>query len=418
MGGCYSKPLDRAENPRDVGVLLYSGNFTDPKAVQDVINKRLLELGTRVEIGIKLKSVQAKMFTGVRMEKPFDKTFHRKEWMMIHLEADQSVLRSAKKWIYKMFNQKGTVQPGGLRYRFIPSNITMTKEGSKKKTLSWYKHKETINRLNIQRNVDILFLDEPLSPDDDTTLRQYLMAKKSKDGYPLVWNIDTCQPFEDDTGLTKLVVYHPEHETEIQALLGTLPAMVAKELGDKAWDWFTDEAKVRMEEEVRYDETTNTFVTTDDDCLDFLLAETTYDGQIVELPEDFNTEKPARMDDQSFVSFGTGLRTMQEKLCEVSQDTQPSSITGENSLQDQLAEMQILVNKLSEDNKQLRKGIPNQREDEELTDTDEETTGDKQTNKGQKTLQSKGVTHISDTEANKPSATQNDSSSVGSLDTG
>jgi hypothetical protein len=99
LGGCYSKPLDKSENPRDVGVLLYSGNFTDLKAVQKILNEKLIELGTKVEIGVKLKSVQAKIFTGVKMEKVFEKTFHRKEWMMIHLEVDQSVLRSAKKWI-------------------------------------------------------------------------------------------------------------------------------------------------------------------------------------------------------------------------------------------------------------------------------------------------------------------------------
>jgi hypothetical protein len=133
-----------------------------------------------------------------------------------------------------MFNQKGKKQPDGLRYRFIPSNITMTQEGSKKKALPWYKHKETINRLNLQKSVDILFLDEPLSSTDNTTLRKYLMEKKSKGGYPLIWNVDTCQPFEDNTGLTKLVVHHPEHETEVQVLLGTLPAMAAKELGNKA----------------------------------------------------------------------------------------------------------------------------------------------------------------------------------------
>jgi hypothetical protein len=87
-----------------------------------------------------------------------------------------------------------------------------------------------------------------------------------------------------------------------------------------------------MEEEVRYDATTNTFVMTDDDCLDFLLGKTTYDGQIVELPMDFDTAKPAKLDDQSFVSFGTGLRTTSEKTCEVSQGIQPSSITEDNSL--------------------------------------------------------------------------------------
>ena len=81
----------------------------------------------------------------------------------------------------------------------------------------------------------------------------------------LTWHV----PMKNSTKLNKIVVVFPENEHEAQSLLDIFPAFAIEQLGDSAKTWFATEALKSMKD-IQFDETTNTFVMTDDLLMAFL----------------------------------------------------------------------------------------------------------------------------------------------------
>ena len=95
------------------------------------------------------------------------------------------------------------------------------------------------------------------------------MWQTHSNGSKLLFSVDPACFHEDPTKLTKIVVAFLENEHETQSLLDFFPALAIEQLGDGAKTWFATEALKSMED-IKFDETTNTFVMTDDLLMAFL----------------------------------------------------------------------------------------------------------------------------------------------------
>ena len=91
------------------------------------------------------------------------------------------------------------------------------------------------------------------------------MQQTHSNGPNLLLSVDPACSYKDLTKLTKIAVVSPEN----QPLLDIFPAFAIEQLGDSAKTWFATEALKSMEH-IQFDETTNTFVMTDDLLMAFL----------------------------------------------------------------------------------------------------------------------------------------------------
>ena len=54
-GGCYNKPLDNATNPKYLGYLQGSSNFSKLEDIQKIFDNKLKEIGINKEVGVRFK---------------------------------------------------------------------------------------------------------------------------------------------------------------------------------------------------------------------------------------------------------------------------------------------------------------------------------------------------------------------------
>lgn len=147
-GGLYPKPLDDSERPRQIGRLTYSGHFSEALSTQRIINNALKENNQDFQIGVKVRKADSRSMPGCKIIIDNTLNWINRPHMTLALEADQSVHLDAKTAMIEMFNNRNHPPPGGLYYRFLPSNsiLMISQKGSKDYSKTWDKHCETVKK--------------------------------------------------------------------------------------------------------------------------------------------------------------------------------------------------------------------------------------------------------------------------------
>ena len=408
IGGMYISLLSDAERPVSIGLMIYSGNYSDAKADQRITNKYFKNKGQSIEVGFKVRKVAKNQIDGVTID--YDErdlngdpiNFYCKSCFVIMVEADYKDASRAKRMMIDAFNNKNEAQPGGLKYRFLPelSRMTVSEYGSAKYGLLWKKHVLYNNSLKVLRNDKIASLDVCIDYNGGkVTLREWLGSETNSKNESIFKGMRKPPSWDFNGGTDIVFVCLPlDFNRVISRLAGLLPR--AKGIfGNEIRHWFKEQA---LEEivDVQFDDNGNFVSSGDERMLDFLLEEER--GVSIELPDNFginndddddpmDEDDSGNMDDAksaksaisfqselgfeeegfsnisnigSFTSNGTGItsdltdtssgmvRTLtleNERLKEqVRQSELPS--TGV----DQLAQLQQLVLQLQEENKRLK----------------------------------------------------------------
>ena len=317
--GLYLRPLRDAETTQDLGILAYTSNFTNANHTMELINAAMKERGCKFNIGGKLRPIKSLSINEKAKAQHRAKggTWQNQYWFALHLIADVNHQRQAIRHLYRLFNQKDTPQPGGLRARFIPNEgiITMSSSASGKRFKMIKKHKAVIQSLHIMRTDAIISLDDKNTP-TNFTLRHYLSTiKHMGTGRPLFHSVDFSSSFMDEGSNTVILTAHQEHATEASALVSVLPALCHQKLHPSTNDWFTYDS-IEHCEGVIFDSDSNKFKSNEDILFDEMLDEDFGEAattiQFEGLSEAMNSHTSISAnkhssDDGSFVSFGTAM---------------------------------------------------------------------------------------------------------------
>ena len=194
-GGLYIKPLADADRPQMIGFMAYSGNFTDPSAAQNLINKALQEQECERPIGVRLKP-----HPGMRnirdlkdKHRSYRGSWFNEPFITLQIEADAKDAREVKQGLYKAFNQKGS-RPYGLNFRFVPNKAIclLSADRIAKLQKMWIKHQADVKALKATTTEDIIFLDRPYK--NHGTLREFVSElRHMKNKTKLFHSVDKSQ---------------------------------------------------------------------------------------------------------------------------------------------------------------------------------------------------------------------------------
>ena len=314
-GGVYVKPLADADRPQTVGFMAYSGNFTDPRAAQVLINQALKDQNCSKPIGVRLKPHPGTK--NIRDLKDAHKSeggsWFTEPFITLQIEADAKDAREVKQGLYLAFNQKDS-QPYGLNFRFVPNKsiCLLSADGVEKLQKMWLKHQTDVKALKPSTSEDILHLDRPYKTFG--TLRQFISKMRhSGNKTRLFHSVDTSQSWMDETGMTTIMMSFAENQAEADSAAQLLPAIVAHDIDEEcAQEWFTMDSYNRVCD-IEYDKVSNTFISPDEKMMDYLLLDERQGSQVeVEGMPDLDKDKEQvpkqpRGSDQSFASFETTL---------------------------------------------------------------------------------------------------------------
>ena len=342
-GRMYEQCLPNAENPREIGVFLYTGNFTCPKATQIVINEDLKRRGIQLEVGLKLKKAIPAKLPGCKIDdRQFDEDGNRIGWfnrsnMVIHALVDHSQLHSSKRHICSIWNDVNSPQPGGLRMRFLPlmNFLVTTKTGMEKYSKMWERHEKYVKQLRTIRSQDIRALDVTIEPgeahsdDSPITLREWLGNFENDKGEKLFKGARPAPNWDQNAGVDTILVALPKDLAQARSVLSTAPAVACRDFDEKEIrNWFTDMA-IQQAAECVIDDDGEIIETADENMMDALLMENV--GVEIELPESLKTAMELDRDDndddgsKSAYSFRTTWSTETDDQPKGQKPDQPSS---------------------------------------------------------------------------------------------
>ena len=308
-GRMYEQCLPNAENPREIGLFIYTGNFTCPKATQLVINEDLKRRGIQLEVGCKLKRVIPGKLPGCKIDdRQFDDDGNRVGWFnrsntVIHALVDHSQLHSSKRHLCSIWNDVNTPQPGGLRMRFMPSMslLVTTKTGTEKYSKMWERHEKYVKQLQTVRSQDIRDLDVAIAPDDadddktPITLREWLGEFENDKGEKLFKGARPAPNWDQNAGVDTILVALPKDLALARSVISTAPAVACRDFAEKdIRNWFTDMA-IQQAAECVIDDDGKIVETADENMMDALLMENV--GVEIELPESLKTDMAKDNDD-------------------------------------------------------------------------------------------------------------------------
>jgi hypothetical protein len=134
-GGMYMKPLTDSDHPMYIGWMTFTGNFTGPKALTQMLKTSLASVCFTRPIGVKLKQQKGMKIADDMRNKHREKgSWFNQPWMSVQVETDTRNACIAKQHLYRLFNQKDKSQPFGLSYRFVPAqaNSLLSTQGIEK----------------------------------------------------------------------------------------------------------------------------------------------------------------------------------------------------------------------------------------------------------------------------------------------
>ena len=349
--GCciYPKSLDDAASPVVVGMLAFSGPFTDKDTVKKDLDRCLTESFPDLvnKIGVKKGKLQKNVF-------PFNEStidtwkcnVFRDPRNVIQLEADSIYSESAKKACYCIYN-KDRISVN--RFLFIPnpSLALLTEKGRDKFNSNFQRHVKDMMDIVSFEVSSIKFLDEPLNAQNNITLRKILMDYKDKEGGKIFHHIDIVEKWIDASGVVKRVMVYPEKCDAAKTIMDLLSSYVIKEFGNDARLWFTKEELIRKDS-VRLEG--DSFVTEDDEEMDLLLA--VNDRAIVNLDVVVKQGEKAKQNikrstDQTLYSHSSYVQGSVSSDDETALDTCSGGISTLTSEQaKQIEEQQVRINEL------------------------------------------------------------------------
>jgi len=363
----YTKPLPNAENPLPIGVLCFSGNFSNIEDLSTMINSDLQDIGVEHPIGLKLRTNSEIKYTEEKEveHKANGGTWINQPWKMVHVEADSPHISSTKRGMYLLFNNREKPNPRGLPYRFIPSkwNRTLSKASNEKILIMLNKHQELVRNLMTIRSEDIVALDLPVNiskdPDQiqESTLREILQSITcAGSNEKLFHSVDRTTSFLDESN-TVVFQIKEEHQEEAGSVISVLQGLVEREYGLLTRKWFTKEA-INRGRKVKWN-ADGTYETEEDQYMGFVFE----DLKIIGLNDDNTSLMGVQADDASFWSFRSrieGARTINDQLSD-SVTTGTATTMSSTEYDTRIAEMKENQERMRKEMEEMRQLLEAQR---------------------------------------------------------
>ncbi|CAB9522813.1 hypothetical protein SEMRO_1344_G264690.1 [Seminavis robusta] len=172
----YFCTVQNSDDPVSLGDFLFSGAFSDPVRIADVIHKmcqttynKTLHFGCRVR---KVKEIDS------TLSKP--RVWTMADNQMVHIEVDRKEAKTLQKILHKHFNKTDDpkMRPGGYNFRVLPDKklILSSPKGERSRTKMLKKHQAVVQSLVLIKGEDIKELDEEYSFQGESfTLRRVLL---------------------------------------------------------------------------------------------------------------------------------------------------------------------------------------------------------------------------------------------------
>ena len=291
------RPLRDAEKVIDLGVLVYTGNFTDVPALMKRINGAL---NIPTEIGGKTVTCRD-IPEGTDL--PQACTDRKHMWRMKYRNPVKVVVKdgyeqTAKRALYELLGKKPFNKlPKGMKVRFVPRRdlTTLTELGQKKRADAFERHSRLI-RQHVPIVIEgITMLDTP-DKTTGTTLRQVLEDMKSHTSNRILFHSVDRGTARTDSPTTVVLIAPMEHMTVAGPLAKVLAAYCMQRVSPTTSDWFT-ETMIEAAEGVKFGPHGLTFTSEEDQYMD-VMDDDMYGLPEIEADTDFQVDiSPALLDE-------------------------------------------------------------------------------------------------------------------------
>ncbi len=234
-GGAYEATVPDSDDPVEIGYLLYQGNYTDPKRMNQELRKECAKLnkGQLIKLGVRAKKI-----------KDLPTTPGWTDWVMmdnqvIAVECHRPQAKIAKKALYQLFNvptsPKTQIQKDYMT-RMLPS-LNMIRSGTKGSldhNKMTRRHQGVQTALLLSRTTDIAYLDTPTKIGNaEYTLRQLLQKEtfplvpaKGEKAAALFHSMDRAQSGRDKGQGVTYFTYQKNRANVAEKLVSILPAFI------------------------------------------------------------------------------------------------------------------------------------------------------------------------------------------------
>ena len=224
----YKNSLDNAENPRMIGWLAYTGNFTDLDPLCGLITNTMQDQGETFEFRLKIKTMH-----DIPSGKKASDTHYQAggnwltfPWRAVHVEVDQPITKHTVSVFSQIFNDADTERPANMFVWFIPfpqyALLTPPMEEGQESLLQTSKctYVQVLQNLCCLQMEDIAKLDVEV---DGITLREFILQQRSdQTGKALFHSIDKSPSTSHQAGV-HIVIVMKGHHNEPQTILNALP---------------------------------------------------------------------------------------------------------------------------------------------------------------------------------------------------
>ena len=334
----FKNTMDHAENPRMIGWIAYTGNFTDVPALHDILTAALTDLGETFEFGLKVKTMRE-----VPSGKKASDAHYRNggnwmtfPWRAVHIEVDKPTAKHAVSVFSQIFNDDDNPRPAGMFLWFIPfpQYALISTDGTEDLLqTSRNTHIKVLQNLCPLQTEDIEDVDISV---DGMTLREFLLSRKSKrTGKALFHAVDKSQSYTHHQGMHTVMVMKG-HRNEAQVILNALPAICRKE-NENYREWFISD-EVFDNDDYQFDEQSQAWTSKTDVQLRQMKKETVMHFALPS--EMLDEDKAAHPSELEEANFGDDLQQAVQAQTQrtsdaVQADTDDPSVDEEASDPDQ-----------------------------------------------------------------------------------
>jgi hypothetical protein len=321
--GCFPVTVQNSDDPKEIGIFLYTGNFTDYHQMCSIIKDIFAQKYPREEPKFGFK---AKNNRNIKLDsKPPNFTMAANT--PVTVECDETQIKKLQAILYEAYNRDGDrrTRIGYYHTRFMPNETYLRtgSSGTKIRAQNLRKHQDFVKNLTLITNKEIKQLDREMNINGTMwTLRKLMMETTyplvtSKDNQEdpnqprcLIHSIDQAPAGRDQANGTYYITAIDDARAETaNNLLQILPAYVEYVLGaEAARNWFHADALSILGSVtfLSYEDGTWTGKWTTDDDETMQLFKDDDMGIIIEGLEQIgnNPLEPIAIDDLSYASYG------------------------------------------------------------------------------------------------------------------
>ena len=300
----YKNTLTKAENPKQIGWLAYTGNFTNPEKLTALLQKSLHEYREKFEIGLKVKPIREIPSGEAARDKHYDEggSWENMHWQAAHVEVDRKDVKKAMDALYYILNRTESERPAGMFIWFVPfaKFARFGLRGAELLRKSRNTHSRILKNLVACKSEDIVDLDKEI---EGITLRELIMQKRSeKTGKGLFHSVDVSTSFQDAPG-TIVATAVKGHADEAETYMNALPC-ICRTMNEAYKEWFVPGGAVDSEE-FQVDERTLAYTSRSDAVMECMEEESRMHFVLLEEQLADQVETPSEMDN---ASFGSAIR--------------------------------------------------------------------------------------------------------------